>query len=227
VTGYAAVILAGGAGRRLGGPVKPTLPVGGRPMLDRVLAAVADARPRVVVGPASLAVPAGVVRISEEPPGGGPVAALAAGLAALAPAKTVAALTEAKTGTAAGLGGVAPDTVAALGGADPETVAVLAADLPFLTTDAVAALRRELLAESTVDGAVYVDAGGRRQTLCGVWRLGALRERLTALPRHHGTALRELLAGLRVREVAAPEHTPAPWYDCDTPEDLDRAEGWA
>ncbi len=210
MTGYAAVILAGGAGRRLGGPAKPTLPVGGRPMLDRVLDAVADAVPRVVVGAASLAVPVGVVRISEEPPGGGPVAALAAGLTRLAdpPVKTPAK-TLART----------PTTPV------PDTVAVLAADLPFLTNAAVTILRRAL-EESTVDGAVYVDADGRRQTLCGVWRLAALTRRLAALERHHGAALRDLVAGLRVREVASPEREPAPWYDCDTPEDLDRAEGW-
>jgi len=105
-------------------------------------------------------------------------------------------------------------------------VAVLAADLPFLTREAVATLR-QALEESTVDGAVYVDPDGRRQTLCGVWRVSALTTRLAELERHHGTALRELLAGLRIREVPGPAAGPAPWYDCDTPEDLDRAERWA
>lgn len=79
------MVLAGGAGRRLGGVAKPALPVGGRPMLHRVLAAVADAEPRVVVGPASLPVPAGVTRTQEQPPGGGPVPAAAAGLALVPP----------------------------------------------------------------------------------------------------------------------------------------------
>jgi molybdopterin-guanine dinucleotide biosynthesis protein A len=79
--GYAAVVLAGGAGRRLGGAAKPALAVAGQPMLHRVLAAVADARPRVVVGPATLPVPPGVIRTQERPPGGGPAPAIAAGLA--------------------------------------------------------------------------------------------------------------------------------------------------
>lgn len=78
---YAAVVLAGGAGRRLGGAAKPVLPVAGTPMLHRVLAAVAGADPRVVVGPDRLPVPAGVARTQEQPPGGGPVPAIAAGLA--------------------------------------------------------------------------------------------------------------------------------------------------
>jgi molybdopterin-guanine dinucleotide biosynthesis protein A len=77
---YAAVVLAGGRAARLGGQAKPQLEVGGRSMLAAVLAAVADAEPRVVVGPPQ-PVPAGVVVLREEPPGGGPVAAMRAGLA--------------------------------------------------------------------------------------------------------------------------------------------------
>lgn len=83
---YAAMVLAGGAGRRIGGPAKPALPVAGRPMLHRVLAAVADAAPRIVVGPPGLPLPPGIAaRTQEQPPGGGPVAGTAAGLALLPP----------------------------------------------------------------------------------------------------------------------------------------------
>ncbi|MGY2081080.1 molybdenum cofactor guanylyltransferase [Modestobacter sp. SYSU DS0657] len=88
---YAAVVLAGGRASRLGGQPKPQLDVGGRTMLDAVLAAVADARPRVVVGPPQ-DVPAGAVLVREEPPGGGPVPALAAGLAAVPPGVGVVAV---------------------------------------------------------------------------------------------------------------------------------------
>lgn len=77
--GYDAVVLAGGAARRLGGADKPGLRVGGRPLLDRVLAACARARTTVVVaGPRPTARP--VTWAREDPPGGGPLAALAAGL---------------------------------------------------------------------------------------------------------------------------------------------------
>jgi molybdopterin-guanine dinucleotide biosynthesis protein A len=79
---YTAVVLAGGRAARLGGQAKPQLVVGGQPMLVTVLAAVADAAGRVVVGPAQ-PVPADVVLVREQPPGGGPVAALRAGLAAV------------------------------------------------------------------------------------------------------------------------------------------------
>ncbi|CAL9517735.1 Molybdenum cofactor guanylyltransferase [Streptomyces sp. enrichment culture] len=76
---YDAVVLAGGAARRLGGADKPGVRVGGRALLDRVLAACATARTTVVVAdPRPTARP--VVWAREEPPGGGPLAALAAGL---------------------------------------------------------------------------------------------------------------------------------------------------
>jgi molybdopterin-guanine dinucleotide biosynthesis protein A len=77
--GYDAVVLAGGAARRLGGTDKPGVRVGGRALLDRVLTACAGADTTVVVAdPRPTARP--VVWAREEPPGGGPVAALAAGL---------------------------------------------------------------------------------------------------------------------------------------------------
>lgn len=76
---YDAVVLAGGAARRLGGADKPGLRVGGRPLLDRVLAACATATTTVVVAePRRTARPVEWAR--EEPPGGGPLAALDAGL---------------------------------------------------------------------------------------------------------------------------------------------------
>ncbi|MFG3364467.1 NTP transferase domain-containing protein [Streptomyces sp. NPDC090032] len=76
-----AVVLAGGASRRLGGADKPAVRVGGRPLLDRVLAACATAGTTVVVAePRPTAHPVRWTR--EDPPGGGPLAALDAGLRA-------------------------------------------------------------------------------------------------------------------------------------------------
>lgn len=76
---YAAVVLAGGATRRLDGADKPGVLVGAVPLLDHVVSAVADAARIVCVGPPR---PTGraVVWTREVPPGGGPVAALAAGV---------------------------------------------------------------------------------------------------------------------------------------------------
>ncbi|MEU3692089.1 NTP transferase domain-containing protein [Streptomyces narbonensis] len=78
-TAYDAVVLAGGAARRLGGSDKPGVRVGGRTLLDRVLAACPDAGRTVVVGdPRPTVRPVRWTR--EEPPGGGPVPAVAAGV---------------------------------------------------------------------------------------------------------------------------------------------------
>ena len=183
----AAVILAGGAGTRLGGRDKPALAVGGVPMLDRVLGAVAGARQRIVVGPPRDGLPPGVWCVREEPPGSGPAAAVAAGLALVR----------------------------------VPLVALLAADLPRLTPDAVEVLASEV---STVDGAVFVDEAGRRQLLCGVWRVDRLRGALDVLGDPAGRAMRQLLGGLRVAEVRWPGADDlSPYFDCDTEEDLRRA----
>lgn len=77
---YDAVVLAGGGARRLGGTDKPAVTVGGRPLLDRVLSACPDAAATVVVGPPR-PVHRPVTWSREDPPGGGPLAALDAGLA--------------------------------------------------------------------------------------------------------------------------------------------------
>ena len=75
-----AIVLAGGTGRRLGGVLKPQVTVRGRRLLDHVLDATAQARRVVVVAPETVPVPDGVVRTLEDPPHGGPVAGIAAGL---------------------------------------------------------------------------------------------------------------------------------------------------
>lgn len=77
-----AVVLAGGRAARLGTP-KPGVVVGGRPLLEHALAATRGARRTVVVGPEDLAAPGRYALTREDPPFGGPVAGIAAGLAAL------------------------------------------------------------------------------------------------------------------------------------------------
>lgn len=81
VTEWDAVIVAGGAGKRLGGASKPDLPVAGQTLLERTLDAVSGARGVVVVGGPRVD---GVAWTVEDPPGSGPAAAVAAGVAALA-----------------------------------------------------------------------------------------------------------------------------------------------
>ena len=168
------LILAGGGARRMGGADKPALEVGGRPLIETVRSALRDAGRIVVVGPGG--------DIAEDPPGGGPLAALAAGLR----------LCEAPV------------------------VAVLAADLPFVTVEAVA-----LLVEAAP--ALAVDDEGRDQYLLAAYPTDALRRLMPATPQ--GSPLRQVVEGLAPRRLSLPGWPP-PWWDCDTAEELEQARRW-
>lgn len=76
-----AVLLVGGRARRLGGIDKPMLALGGRTLLAAAVDALAAAgvAPTIAVGPV-LDAAAPVVWVREDPPFGGPVAAVAAAL---------------------------------------------------------------------------------------------------------------------------------------------------
>ncbi|MGH3320130.1 MAG: molybdenum cofactor guanylyltransferase [Streptosporangiaceae bacterium] len=101
-------------------------------------------------------------------------------------------------------------------------VAVLAADLPFLSADAVRALR---VHAGQGDGAVLVDGEGDEQWLVGVWRTVSLRR---ALQGYTGTSMRGLLGPMRPARVSAAgqRSRPPPWLDCDTMEDIANAREW-
>ncbi|WP_298459872.1 NTP transferase domain-containing protein [uncultured Cellulomonas sp.] len=213
--GFDAVVLAGGEGRRLGGVSKPELGVAGRTLLDRALDATVGARRVVVVGPPHLARP-GVTTVLEEPPLGGPVAGLHAGLAALRGARTAS-------------------------DADPDRhVLVLACDVPQAAA-AVPALWAALDAHPDADGAHLV-RDGRAQPVA-LHRDAALRRAVAALDAAEGVRgmpLRRLLRRLRMVDVADPAGHSADadtWHDvatletvlarrdpmtAQTPDDLDR-----
>ena len=82
----AAVVVAGGASRRLNHVPKASLSDGTSTLLDCALEAVAAASPRVVVGPESLPLPPAVLRTRVDPPFSGPAAAIHAGLECIAAA---------------------------------------------------------------------------------------------------------------------------------------------
>jgi molybdopterin-guanine dinucleotide biosynthesis protein A len=97
-----------------------------------------------------------------------------------------------------------------------ENVLLLAADLPFLDRATVDALS----VAPDRDGVLLVDGQGRDQYLCSVWRVAALRGADLGVPR-----LKDVVSQLsvaRTRVDVAPG-SPAPWSDCDTPEDLEAA----
>ena len=76
------MVLSGGGAARLDGADKSTLEHDGRSLLEHALGAVAAAGEIVVVGPA-LPTSRPVTFTRESPPGGGPLAGLSAGVAAL------------------------------------------------------------------------------------------------------------------------------------------------
>ncbi|MGW0734341.1 NTP transferase domain-containing protein [Streptomyces sp. NPDC002851] len=185
---FDAVVLAGGAARRLGGVDKPRVRVGGRALLDRVLAACAHARTTVVVAePGPTARP--VVWAREEPPGGGPLAALDAGVRRT----------------------------------DSEYVVVLSADLPFLDEQTVELLLSALGGADGVDGALFVDSGGRDQPLVAAYRSSSLRRGMERLRAAHGglagLPLRRLTEGLALARITVPGDSLVA-FDCDTWEDI-------
>ncbi|MEU8679833.1 NTP transferase domain-containing protein [Streptomyces sp. NPDC048611] len=200
LTDHDAIVLAGGAARRLGGADKPALSVGGRPLLDRVLAACPDAATTVVVGPVRPALRA-VVPALEDPPGGGPLAALDAGLRHTS-APTVLVLS-------ADLPFLTADTVRSLLAAATETAGAAGPDGDLTPRD----------------GAVLRDASGRDQPLVAAYRAGPLRRELARLRAAHGglagLPLRALLAELVLERVVDPGAMAS--FDCDTWEDISAA----
>ncbi|GIJ29010.1 hypothetical protein Vqi01_41720 [Micromonospora qiuiae] len=169
----------------MGGRDKPGLPVGGVPMRERVLAEVADASPRILVGPGPA--PAGVRLTREVPPGGGPVAAIAAGLALLDADVPAVALLAADLPllTRSAVGELLrrldePPVGELLRRLDDRPVGGLLRRLDEPPADVL----------GTVDGVCFVDGVGRRQTLCGVWRPDALRTAVHQLAARRGVERR-------------------------------------
>ncbi|SDN71245.1 Molybdopterin-guanine dinucleotide biosynthesis protein A [Actinomyces ruminicola] len=171
------VVLAGGTGRRLGGASKPDVVVRGARLLDHVLGGIERVRAQlppgdvVVVAPPTVAVPAGVLRALEDPPWGGPVAGIAAGLARLA-ALEQASETE------------PPGPAGAVG--DEHLTAVVTCDAPD-SWRALPVLLEALENCEGAPGACAVD-GDHVQYLLGAYRTAAL----AAVVAPGGVALRDV-----------------------------------
>ncbi|MEU9706963.1 NTP transferase domain-containing protein [Streptomyces sp. NPDC047981] len=207
-TVYDAVVLAGGAARRLGGVDKPGVRVGGRALLDRVLAGCRTAGRTVVVGDRRATVRP-VVWAREEPPGGGPLAALDAGVREVAAGavlvlsadlpfldeETGSRLLDALT--------AAPDADAAL------LVDADGRDQPLVAAYRTDALRREMGLLTTTHGSlsglplrlltqgmriVRVTAGPLASFDCDTWEdIAAARARI----REHGNVLDEWITAVK------------------------------
>ncbi len=180
-----AVVLSGGRGSRLGGRDKARVVIDGHTLLDRVLASLPPLASVIVAG--DVVDGAGpthrglIAFVREQPPHGGPVAGLYAGLDAL-PASP-----------------------------DDALVAVVAVDMPWLSSDTFVRLAA---AAAGHDGAVLVDADGRRQ-LCALVRRGVL-VRLRP-ERTDGAAVHRIWKQADLAEVATDGREAT---DIDTPADL-------
>ena len=219
-----AVVLAGGRARRLDGAAKPHVLLDGRALLAHVLDGLAASglvRRVAVVGPPDVAVPSAVplVQVQEDPPFGGPVAGIAAGLAALddttGPARAPHD-TPLRAGTARSAG---------------DLVAVVACDVPG-GARMLPALVGALQAAPAADGAC-ARAEGRDQWLLAVYRRSALAGALCALATERGAlsdafvAERGELSGASVRglvgslDLVRVDDVTGASADVDTWADLD------
>jgi molybdopterin-guanine dinucleotide biosynthesis protein A len=220
---YDAIVLTGGRARRLGGAYKPGILVGGRALAARVVGAVREARRVVVVGPPVPGVAADVVTC-ESPAGGGPAAALEAGVAYVT-APVVAALAgDLPFLTAA----VVEDLRLALDG-EPAAAAAMLVDDTGRDQPLCALWRTELLR----DALATVGDPGDGVEGAGVGRLaggdGAVRvDGAVAVRRLGGVSLRDLLAAAEplLRRTVVVGSGPPPWFDCDTEGDVARAREW-
>jgi molybdopterin-guanine dinucleotide biosynthesis protein A len=233
-----AVVLAGGRARRLGGARKPEVLLAGRRLIDHTLEAAAQARSLVVVGSADMAPPGAVVTL-EDPPGGGPVAGLAAGLAALPNGSALVLVLACDVPRASrvvdrlfrelpeGADG-RPADGAVPSGAPDGALPVAAPDgaLPIGAPDGALPVGASdgALPVGASDGAVLVDAAGRRQPLLAVYRRASLDAALARLSKAGGlrdAAVWRLVEGLRLVEV---RDLAGDGVDVDTWADLAAAE---
>ena len=153
-------VLAGGTGARLGGASKPDVVVRGARLLDHVLAGVERLREQglalgrvCVVAPEEVALPGDVLRALEDPPLGGPVAGIAAGLELLGRCVPVAGLTGILTCDAPFSWQVLPALHHALAKAGPELDGVCARDGEH-TQYLLGLYRRRALATAVAPGGV-------------------------------------------------------------------------
>ncbi len=199
---FDAIVLTGGRSSRLNSVPKSEFVVDDATLLDRTLGAAKNAHRIAVVGLEPLTdLPAGVVLVREEPPFSGPVAAIAAGIAAL-----TASTDDAADG-------------------ESDAFLVLACDMPHIR-HAVPSLLAGLDAAPLVDGAIAIDDGGRRQPLAAVYRTHALIAALEAASgstqgggQLAGLAMFRLLDHLTLVDIHVPHDATA---DVDTWDDAVR-----
>ncbi|MEP7016983.1 MAG: NTP transferase domain-containing protein [Actinomycetota bacterium] len=188
------IVLCGGTSRRMAGRDKTRELLGGTTVLDHLLNGLPSSWAAVCVGD-ERATTRSVQWCRESPTGGGPVAAIAAGLAHLVQADG---------------GHRQPDERA-------EICVVVGGDMPF-AGPALVTLADALIAQPSLDGVLATDPDGRKQPLLAAYRRGALR---AALPGElAGARVMGVVDAMATGTVACAAQFS---LDVDTPEALEQA----
>lgn len=191
------VLLAGGLARRMGGGDKPMRTIGGRTILDRVVARLKPQCDRLILNangdPARFAAFGLTVIADDVPDYPGPLAGILAAL-----------------------------DWAAANRPDVEWVLSAAADCPFLPRDLVARLHQ---ARAEEDAQLAVAAsGGQSHPVIGLWRVDlrdALRHSLTV---EDIRKIDRWTARYRLATVSWPTEPLDPFFNANTVEDVAEAE---
>lgn len=195
------VLLAGGRSSRMGGREKALLDLAGRPMLQHVADRFCPQVARVVINAngdparfAGFALPVVADGIAGQP---GPLAGLLSGMA----------WAERETPSA-------------------RFIATAPADCPFLPQDLIARLMAALTGSDSP--CAIAATGGQRHPVAGLWRLGLAASAAEALAQN----MRALHRFADAQGCAVAQFSPVsiggtdvdPFFNVNTPEDLERAE---
>ncbi len=191
------VVLAGGLARRIGGGDKPMVEVGGRPMLERVVARFAPQCDGLILSA-----------------NGDPARFSSFGLPVVADA------VEGFAGPLAGL--LAALDWAAANRPDVVWVASAAGDCPFAPRDLVARLRAAAVAEGSP--LAVAASGGRAHPTMGLWGVSLREDLRQALVVEDCRRVDRWTARHRLATVAWPTAPFDPFFNVNTREDVAEAE---
>jgi len=118
-------------------------------------------------------------------------------------------------------GGPAAAMAAGLDAVATTWVAVVAVDMPFAAR--IIEYLATMISGASADGFVPVDAAGKEQWLCGVYRTAALLGAVARFGPIVGAPLHKVMSGVDLRRVQVPDELLALLIDVDTPVDLERA----
>jgi len=196
MNGPHAMILAGGASRRMGGGDKGLLPLGRGTVLDAVVSRIEPQVTRLALNAngdatrfAALGLPVQADVRDGQP---GPLAGI---LTAMHWASDLGA----------------------------DRVFTVAGDTPFLPGDLVPHLM--LAAEASETGVAIAASGGRIHPTCGVWPV-ALTDDLTAALANGTRRVTEWVERHAPGVATFPGDIPDPFFNINTPDDLAAAKGW-